>query len=353
MSKREHDEIQQRLRRLNLSRRGFLAGTLGFSAAALLAACGGDDDDDDDDTAGDETAVETEATATSAPAEPTDTPSESGAGAVGDFSQVTQYDNPEAGSPSGSKPDELIIVWGAYQFTTHGIDPQLHVGTVAEAQLRHIYEPLVAFERDLQTISPVLATEWERIDDLTMQFKLREGVTFHDGEEFNAETVRYSILRPLSDETPGDARSTYSIISDVEVVDDYTVNIITSSPDPALLARLTGFHMVMVPPAWIGDDQERLSREGNGTGPYKFTSWSPNEDLVIEANEDYWGGAPWIRMSDCARSTNNQRAFRPSAPAMSRWLRTSAQKRSTSSTARKVWGSPGRQQPRPVLFHHD
>lgn len=304
MTDKERDDIRKRLFDLNLSRRGMLAGTLGLTAGALLAACGGDDDDDDDDEAGadepedepeDEPADEPTATEAPAPAQPTNTPAEVGAGAVTDFSEVTQFDNPEPGAPSGSKPDELIIVWGAYQFTGHGIDPQLHVGTVAEAQLRHMYEPLVAFERDLQTISPALATEWERIDELTMQFKLREGVTFHDGEPFNAETVRYSILRPLSDETPGDARSTYSIISDVEVVDDYTVNVITSSPDPALLARLTGFHMVMVPPAWIGDDQERLSREGNGTGPYKFVSWSPNEDLVLEANEDYWNGAPSIK----------------------------------------------------------
>ena len=307
MSEHERDDILTRFYSLNLSRRGLLAGTLGVTAAALLAACGGDDDDDDDDggdeqSGGDEDAdaedtpePEEEPTATEAPAQPTNTPSQSGAGAVGDFSQVTQFDNPAPGTPTGSKPDELIIVWGANQFATHGIDPQLHVGTIAEAQLRHMYEPLVKFERDLQTISPVLATEWERIDELTMQFKLREGVTFHDGEPFNAETVRYSILRPLSDETPGDARSTYSIISDVEIVDEYTVNIKTSQPDPALLARLTGFHMVMVPPAWIGSDQERLSREGNGTGPYRFVSWSPNEDLVLEANEDYWGGAPSIK----------------------------------------------------------
>jgi peptide/nickel transport system substrate-binding protein len=291
-----------------------LVGTLGFTAAALLAACGGDDDDDDDEEPTEETGGDEggdEPTATTAPAVPTNTPAEVGGGAVGDFSQVTQFENPEPGTPSGSKPDELIIVWGADQFTTHGIDPQLHVGTVAEAQLRHMYEPLVAFERDLQTISPVLATEWERLDDLTIQFKLREGVTFHDGEAFNAETVRYSILRPLSDETPGDARSSYSIISDVEVVDDFTVNVKTSAPDPALLARLTGFHMVMVPPAWIGDDQARLGREGNGTGPYKFVSWSPNEDLVLEANEEYWGGAPSIK--NVRLRTINEQSTRVSA----------------------------------------
>ena len=133
--------------------------------------------------------------------------------------------------------DELILAWGTSQFQTHGIDPQLHVGTIAETQLRHMYEPLVKFERDLTTISPCLATAWERLDDLTVQFQLREGVTFHNGEPFNAEAVAYSVMRPLSDETPGDARSTYSIISGVDVIDDMTVNVTTSKPDPALARR--------------------------------------------------------------------------------------------------------------------
>lgn len=225
--------------------------------------------------------------------------------------EIPEFDNPPVGEPSGDRPDELVIAWGAYQFTTHGIDPQLHVGTVAEAQLRHMYEPLVAFERDLQTISPALATEWERLDDLTMQFKLRQGVSFHNGEPFNAEAVRYSVLRPLSDETPGDSRSTYSIIADVEVVDEYTVNVKTSQPDPALLARLTGFHMTIVAPKWAAQGPETVAKEAVGTGPYKFVSWSPNEDLVLEANEEYWGGAPAIKK--VRLTTINEQATRVAA----------------------------------------
>ncbi|MGH9176545.1 MAG: ABC transporter substrate-binding protein, partial [Vicinamibacterales bacterium] len=301
----EQFDIRDRLPGFKMSRRLFLGAMAGTFGYTLLAACGGDDDDDGDDTpAATNTTAAPGVQPTSAPstdASPTTAASPTAAGQQATTapeartSEVTQFDNPEAGEPSGGKPDELIIVWGANQFAGHGIDPQLHVGTVAEAQLRHMYEPLVQFERDLTTISPALATAWERIDELSLQFTLREGVTFHNDEPFNAEAVRYSVLRPLSEETPGDAKSTYTIISDVEIVDDMTIVVKTSAPDPALLARMTGFHMTMVAPVWAAQGVEVVSTEANGTGPYKLVSWSPNEDLVLESNEDYWGGAPSIK----------------------------------------------------------
>ncbi len=317
----ERIDLREKLFGAAVSRRTFVGGTSALVASALLAACGGDDDEEP-------TAADT--TTTPPPAAADDTPaSEAGETPAGEAEEtpaaeaeetpapegeataaseppaaglvrvravdVRSFDNPPPGQPSGDKPAELVMAWGITQFTTHGIDPQLHVGTVAENQLRHIYEPLVKFERDLVTISPCLATEWERLDDLTMQFKLREGVSFHNGEPFNADAVAYSVMRPLSDETPGDSRSTYAIIEEVEVVDEYTVNVKTSAPDPALLARMTGFHMTMVAPEWASQGPDVVAREAVGTGPYKFVSWSPNEDLVLEANEEYWGDVPSIK----------------------------------------------------------
>ncbi|HUG13389.1 MAG TPA: ABC transporter substrate-binding protein [Thermomicrobiales bacterium] len=287
-------DIDVRARTLGktVSRRMFLRASAGVFGLTLLAACGGDDDPPA------APAATTAPDATAAPADATEAPMEATPTAAGDAVrgvEIPQFDNPAPGEKQGSQPEELVMAWGTSQFAGHGIDPQRHVGTIAETQLRHMYEPLVKFERDLQTISPALATAWERIDDLTVQFTLREGVTFHNGEEFNAEAVRYSILRPLSDETPGDTRSTYAIISDVVVVDDYTVNVVTSSPDPALLARMTGFHTTIVAPEWAAQGPETVASEANGTGPYKLVSWSPNEDLVLESNEDYWGGAPSIK----------------------------------------------------------
>ncbi|HEY8291042.1 MAG TPA: hypothetical protein VIG44_01075, partial [Thermomicrobiales bacterium] len=72
------------------------------------------------------------------------------------------FKNPPQGKPQGNKPSELVLVWGTNQLTTHGIDPQTHGGTIAESQLRHLYETLVKIERDATTISPSLATAWKR-----------------------------------------------------------------------------------------------------------------------------------------------------------------------------------------------
>jgi peptide/nickel transport system substrate-binding protein len=278
-----------------LTRRMFLGFSAGIAALGLLAACG-DDDDDDEDVAAEEPAVEDD------DEEPEPEPDDDDDDVPVEVREVEviEFDDPPPGEPVGNHPEELIIAWGVSHLdAAHGLDPQRHVHTIAENKLRHMYEPLAEFDRDLTTINPKLATSWERVDDLRMQFELREGVEFHNGEPFNAEAVRYSVLRPLSDETPGWVRDTYAIIVDVEVIDDYTVNIVTSEPDPALLARMTGFHMNMVPPVWAEQGPEVVESEAFGTGPYKFVSWRPGEDLVMEANEDYWGGAPEIKRVRC------------------------------------------------------
>jgi peptide/nickel transport system substrate-binding protein len=303
------DDHQHQMLNLRMHRRYFLGGALALGATSLLTACGGEDATN--------TPAQEQPTATAPPAAPptaTEVPAATAAPAATDATptmaavaatptpaqaqrfEILEFDDPEPGPPVGNKPEELVIAWGLTQLTTHGVDPQLHCGAIAESQLRNIFEPLVGWAPDLQTIVPILATEWERLDDLTMQFKLRQGVKFHNGEDFNAEAVRYSVLRPLSDETPGDCRSIWTTIDGVDIVDEYTVNIRTKNPDPAFLPRMAGIHMNMVAPEWASQGPEAVAREAlGGTGPYKFVSWSPNEDLVIEANEDYWGQVPSIK----------------------------------------------------------
>jgi len=294
---------------LTLNRRRFLIGSAAAAASAVLAACGGST------TAPTATGAATKAGGTTAagstPAAGTTpttgaTPAaQTTGGATPTFGAVstvgvqvkTSIQNPPPGKPQGNKPSELILVWGTDQLTTHAIDPQTHVGTIAESMLRHIYEPLVKVERDGKTISPLLATAWKRLDDNTMQFTLRQNITFHNGEPFNADSVKYSILRPLDPKNNAAARSTYTVIDRVDVVDPYTVNVHTAKPDPALLNRMTGFSMVQMAPKWTEANAEPggVLKTANGTGPYKYKTWSANQDLVVESNEQYWGGAPQIK----------------------------------------------------------
>ena len=122
---------------------------------------------------------------------------------------------------------------------------------------------------------------------MTWQFKLREGVTFHNGEPFNADSVKYTIESTLDPEKGYVNASWLKQIDRVEVVDDYTVNIITKAPFRSLMYNLNFAYML--PPeaaAEMGDD---FGTNPIGTGPYKFVRYSANEELVMEANEDYWG----------------------------------------------------------------
>ncbi len=267
------DTSLERLRSIQITRRRLLQGVSAMAGGAILAACG--------------------PTAGPAPQAPPKTAPASDPAAK---AAPAQQAAPAKAKPSGNRPDELVLCWGTYQLQTKQLDSQTHVGTIAESQLRHMYEPLVQIDRDLQTIKPQLASEWKRLDDLTIQFKLRQGVKFHNGEEFDAESAKFGIMRPIDPANKADARTTYAGISGVDVVDKYTVNVKTAKPDPALLLRMTGFSMTMVAPKWASQGIEIFTKEAVGTGPYKLSSWSgPLQDWTMVANEEYWGGAPKIK----------------------------------------------------------
>jgi peptide/nickel transport system substrate-binding protein len=200
-----------------------------------------------------------------------------------------------AANATAGQTKEVKVAYGVEQFPSgSGLDPQVHLGTIDESRLRNIYECLVAFRPDLRTIEPQLATSWKRIDDLTMQFKLREGVKFHNGDVFDAAAVKYSIENILQAAVAAQGRTSYLSFKQVDIIDSNTVNIVTQKPDPLFLARLSGFTMTMVDPKWVNSttkDRPAFAKAANGTGPYRLVDWQgPNKDLVLEANPDWWGG---------------------------------------------------------------
>ncbi|MCJ8140024.1 ABC transporter substrate-binding protein [Falsirhodobacter halotolerans] len=160
----------------------------------------------------------------------------------------------------------------------------------------NIYDGLTWRGPDLE-LQPGLATAWEELDDGTrIRFTLREGVTFHNGEPFNAEAVKFTFDRLLGEEGgKGPQQSNYTAIESVEIIDDMTVDFHLKAPDPVLLTKLAGYGAMIVPPKYVEEvGEEAFNLNPVGTGAFKFVSYEPRIGIRLEANPDYWGGAPKI-----------------------------------------------------------
>ncbi len=155
----------------------------------------------------------------------------------------------------------------------------------------NIFDGLTYRGPDMKLV-PALATSWEELDDgKRIRFKLREGVTFHNGEPFNAEAVKFTFDRLLGDEgAKGPQRSNYVAIDNVEVIDDLTVDFHLSAPDPVLLTKLAAYGAMIVPPKYIAEvGEEQFNLMPVGTGPFKVVSYEPKVGLKMEAWDGFWG----------------------------------------------------------------
>ncbi|UJL46128.1 glutathione ABC transporter substrate-binding protein [Virgibacillus sp. NKC19-16] len=161
----------------------------------------------------------------------------------------------------------------------------------------NIYETLVKQDMNME-LQPELAESWEAVEDNVWEFQLREGVTFHDGSEFNAEVVKANIERVMDPDVASPRAFLYDMITDIEVVDDYTVRFTTEYPFSPLPAHLAHSGGAMVALEQIEADYAAME-EGEepgsvinenpiGTGYFQFDEWSPGEYVRLTKNEDYW-----------------------------------------------------------------
>ncbi len=149
---------------------------------------------------------------------------------------------------------------------------------------RLIYSRLVEADENMQ-IHPGLAESWQQLDDRTMQFKLRKGIKFHNGDDFTAEDVKFSFERMMNS-----PRIAFVLppIERIDIVDDYTVNIVTKTPFGPLLAHLSHPALGMVSKKLLTENPEALKEKPIGTGSYKFKEWIYGDKLVLEKNEDFY-----------------------------------------------------------------
>ncbi|MUK88742.1 glutathione ABC transporter substrate-binding protein [Ornithinibacillus sp. L9] len=162
----------------------------------------------------------------------------------------------------------------------------------------NIYESLVQQDQNME-LQPSLAESWEAVEDNVWEFKLREGVKFHDGSDFNADVVKANIERVLDPDVASPRAFLYSMVTDIEVVDDYTVRFTTEFPFSALPAHLAHNGGAMVSLEQIeadyaameaGEDPGSVINENPvGTGFFKFDEWVPGQHVRLVRNDDYWG----------------------------------------------------------------
>lgn len=192
-----------------------------------------------------------------------------------------------------------VTVRVAYDADPVSLDPyeQLSGGTL---QLSHmVFDPLVRWTQDLQ-FEPRLAESWEQIDDTTMRFKLREGVTFHSGNAFTAKDVDWTFDRIK--ESP-DFKGVFAPFTDVEVVDDYTIDLKTEAPYPLVLHTAT--YLFAMDSAYYsgttddGKDKAEIVKHGDsfasrnmsGTGPFIVTDREQGVKVEFDRNDSYWDSA--------------------------------------------------------------
>lgn len=189
-----------------------------------------------------------------------------------------------AQQPSG----QLTIAQGTDAVT---MDPHNTTQMTAMQPFNFVYNKLLNRDKNMKLV-PELAESWRLINELTWEVKLRKGVKFHNGEDFNADAVKFTLDRVR---VPGATQisSGFTTIEEVRTPDPYTVLIVTKRPDPLLAARLAQWGAQILPPKYFKEvGVEGLARKAIGTGPYRFVEWRKDDMLVFEANQSYWGEKP-------------------------------------------------------------
>ena len=238
---------------------------------------------------------------------PSGTDGGSQSGGQTDTTPSTQDGGSTTPAPQQPAAQEKVLVWGRGGDSV-SLDP-IQVTDGESLKVTHqIYEGLLDYAPGSTEVVPVLATEWEASPDgLEWTFKLRQGVKFHDGTDFNAEAVKINFDRWRNTSDPlhvGGEFPYYSYmfggfdeasnIQDVIVVDDYTVKFVLKNIQASFLQDIAMVPFAIASPKALQENPERLNDHPVGTGPFRFVSWTKGDRIVLEANPDYWGGKPAI-----------------------------------------------------------
>ena len=191
--------------------------------------------------------------------------------------------------------DDLTMV---VKTETSSIDPHWQTLIVNIQIDRHFFDHLVEFGNNME-IEAGLATSWKAVNDKTWEFKLREGVKWHDGSPFTADDVVFTWDRMQNVPNAPNPFGQYVRGKKIEKVDDHTIRVSTEAPYPLMLTDVAQFAIVSKKNGEGASTADYNSGKATiGTGPYKFVEYVPGDRIVMEANADYWRGKPkWDKVT--------------------------------------------------------
>lgn len=198
--------------------------------------------------------------------------------------------------PAAATAQRTLVI--AAQSAPTAMDPHFHRSNSNNAVLRQVFDPLLDFDT-AGRIVPRLAEAWRAVDDLNWEFRLREGLRFHDGTPLTPEDIAFSFARlPLVLNSPGSFASAVRTVASVTVVDPRTIQITTREPTPFLDAELTSVLILsrrLHEGATTADFN--TGRAMIGTGAYRHVAYEQGNQLEVVRNPDFWGGRPaWDRV---------------------------------------------------------
>jgi peptide/nickel transport system substrate-binding protein len=282
------DDSVNSVARARMGRRAVLGGVAGSAMAAILAACGGGN-------------------------AATDTPAAVATRAAGSATSLAPTVNAAATTVTGAATSAAPTVASAATAVTGAatqasagpvkkggtlkaeinsdvanLDPLASSLLVDRQILYNIYDSLVTIDKDLKIV-PSLAESWQTPDPKTYIFKLRQGVKYHDGTDFNADSVKWNIERYLTDKNSRRGPE-IGFVQSVEVMDPSTVKFNLKSAFAPLLANLVDRAGMMVSQKAAEAGGQDFTRKplGGGTGAFKFVEWVKDDHITLERNPNYW-----------------------------------------------------------------
>ncbi len=191
-------------------------------------------------------------------------------------------------APSPSLADKVITI--AEGVGPQTLDPQKSTVQAVNNIAFSICEPLtyVDYSTGAPKVIPCLAESWKLIEDTVWEIKLRKGVKFANGDDFDAAAAKYSIDRINDPATKSPARLAAREIKEVKIIDSHTIHLITDGPVPAMPLNMQ--NMSIVPPKYVEEKGVvEFSKNPIGTGPFVLSKWVKDEYVELKAKDDYWG----------------------------------------------------------------